>query len=250
VPIFVIAGIPSPVFNRNKGYKIEIEDWVIESIPSRAPKQGNLGTCWDEVMEFARRNMADGVHIVAFHPKQSDHSIFARRLKDQYRMVWVDEETIRMYGTKAFTTVIERLIHFEEKWRAELKPQGLSDPHLLPEPSFKPLNCETLWGRIRNIHVESGDLEKVVTLKAEFRKNHYHRGYWRDARDLCFQVAPERHGGFFETSKFTFVVPVGFHYNVNDVRGRRFTVNDWTGTPHKFRDYTNVDCHGGIRGGR
>ncbi len=50
--------------------------------------------------------------------------------------------------------------------------------------------------------------------------------------------------------KFTYRLSPGFHFDVSHVAGRRFTLTDAHGERLSFEEYSNVDAHGYVRGGK
>ena len=123
---------------------------------------------------------------------------------------------------------------------------------LLPESSFSPKRYNDMWSRMRSVHLNKDNLERVFMIMRGFRETHYGSGRWKDSRGLQFKVAPERHGSNpqYGDFKFSYRLPEGFHYDVSGATANRgFTIEDAAGQSHQFHSYTNIDVHGSIRGG-
>ena len=254
MPLIILAGIPLPVVNRNKGYLPNVTGWQISLIPSRESKiKANLYSCWKEVLSAADGADDHGAHIFGFHDRESDFPDIRQKLHDRHRLIWMHHESINNYGTDTFTKEMQSLAEFEDIWRKHLMPGGVDAAHLLPESSFTPINCRDIWRRVRLVSASRDDVTRIASLLAQFRSSHYHRGAWRDDHKLRFRAASERHGLFdqYGHRKFSYRLPKGFHYNVtSEVPNREFHVTDHRGIRHRIREYTNVDCHGTVRGGR
>ena len=254
MPLIILAGIPLPVFTRNKGYLPAVSGWQLSIVPSRLPKnKANLYTCLKEVLSLANGADDQGAHIFGFHDRESDYPDISHEIHDRHRLVWMPYGSISIYGTEAFTQVIASLASFENDWRKHLLPRGVGAPHLLPESSFTPVNCRDMWSRVRRVSTSRDDISRIVSLIGHFRSSHYLRGAWTDNRALKFKAALERHGSFdhYGHRKFSYRIPNGFHYNVtNEISHRPFNVRDHMGTVRRVREYVNIDCHGSVRGGR
>ena len=210
-----------------------------------------MHSCWTEVLSAAAAE-ASGAHIFAYHYRERDYPQFNADMHDRFRLVWMERETLNHFGSVQYSAILQDFVDFEHQWREKLRPQSVSAPSLLPETSFSPISSPDMWERIRSIHLKKDDIDRVVKLTAHFRETHYQKGYWRDDKGLQFERAPESHGSFppYGRIKFSFHVPEGFHYNVqNSRRNRGFTIRDAEGQVKRFNSYTNIDCHGSIRGG-
>lgn len=254
MPLIILAGIPLPVFNRNKGYLPIVPGWQVSLIPSREPKKkANLFSCWKEVLAAADGADDHGAHIFGFHDRESEFPEIRQKLHDRHRLIWMRHDSILSYGTDTFTKEMESLAEFENIWRKYLMPRGVDAAPLLPESSFTPINCKDIWQRVRSVSGSRDEVSRISLLLVQFRASHYHRGEWRDDNGLRFRAAPERHGSFdqYGHRKFSYRLPKGFHYNVTSEHlNRYFHVTDHLGTRHRIREYINVDCHGSVRGGR
>ena len=251
MPLLIIAGVPSSYLKRNKGYAPQFDRWSVKLIGSRSPSSPDLHSCWKNVLSLAAGE-ASGAHIFAYHNRESDYPRFNAEMRDRYRMVWMERETLNHFGSDRYSAILQCLIDFEFQWRKKLKPQGADAPSLLPETSFSPKRCPDMWKRIRLVNLKRDNLDRVAKLVSHFRDIHYRRGCWEDENGIQFRVAPERHGSFpsYGRIKFSFQVPEGFHYDVrNSRRNRGFTITDAEGQIKLFSRYTNIDCHGSIRGG-
>lgn len=251
MPLLVIAGIPGAVIKRNRGYVPQLDNWDVTIIASRDNRNADLMSCWRSVLSRADQSQ-HGAHIFAYHKREDEYPGFRRNMHDRHRLVWMERRTIGDFGTVKFSDMLRQHIQFESEWRYKLRPQGVDDASLLPEVSFIAKSCENMWTRIRSVRLNRDSLDRIGVLVREFRKTHYRRGYWEDSRGIQFRAASERHGSYGPHGrfKFTYGLPEGFHYNVRNSRAKEgFIVTDFRGRRHKFGKYTNIDCHGSIRGG-
>ena len=251
MPLLIIAGMPTSVTNRNGDYMPRMDDWNIQLIPSRDRRRPDLQSCWTKVLTKASGDI-QGAHVFAYHYREDEYPKFNNGMHDRHRLVWMAPDTLGYYGSELYTEVIKKHVEFECRWRDMLRPRGVDAPGLLPESSFSPKRCEDMWSRIRSVHLNKDDLERVFKIMRHFRETHYGSGRWEDNRGLQFKAAPERHGSNprYGNFKFTYRLPEGFHYNVSgNTANRGFTIEDAEGQSHQFDSYTNIDFHGSIRGG-
>ncbi len=251
MPLLIVAGLPTAVTNRNKGYVPQVDDWNVRMIPSRDKSRPDLQSCWTKVLTESSKD-TEGTHVFAYHYREDEYPKFNSRMHDRHRLVWMARDSLRYYGSDRYTQMLENHLDFERRWRDKLRPQGVDAAGILPEVSFLPKSCKDLWSRMRSVHLNKDDLERVFTLERHFREIHYGRGRWEDSRELQFKAASDRHGSNppYGSFKFTYRLPEGFHYDVRgSVPGRGFTIEDAEGQTHRFHRYTNIDSHGSIRGG-
>ena len=251
MPLLIIAGVPSSYLKRNRAYDPQFDRWNVKFIGSKSQRSPDLRSCWNAVISVAAEDK-DGAHIFAYHNRESDYPSFNADMRDRFRLVWMRRETLNHFGSAQYSENLQALVDFEVQWRKMLRPRSVSEPSLLPETAFSPIRCKDMWERIRSINLKRDNLDRVVKLISHFRETHYRRGFWQDEKGLQFKRAPESHGPFppYGRIKFSFKVPEGFHYNVQNARHNRgFTVIDAEGQVQPFNKYTNIDCHGSIRGG-
>ena len=251
MPLLIVAGMPTSVVSRNRYYMPMVDDWNIELIPSRDKRKADLQSCWQKVLEKASVD-TEGTHVFAYHYLEEEYPKFNSRMHNRHRLVWMARDTLAYYGTDRYSEMIQKHLDFECRWRNVLRPRGVNAAVLLPESSFSPKGFKEMWSRMRTVHLYRDNLERILSLVRGFRNTHYSVGRWEDDRGLQFKVATARHGsnppyGHF---KFTYHLPEGFHYDVRGtIANRSFTIKDAEGRSHRFRNYTNVDVHGSIRGG-
>ena len=251
MPLLIIAGIPTSLIRRNKCYAPEVDGWDVLFIPSRDRRRVDLKSCWQHVMERASEGN-QGSHVFAYHNREDEYPRFNKVMHDRHRLIWMERSTLSVFGSHLYTDMIEEHLAFERLWRDKLRPQGVDAPSLLPESSFSPKSCNDMWARIRSVHLYNDDLDRIFLLTRHFRDSHYGKGRWEDSRGLQFRVAPARHGARppYGRFKFSYQFPEGFHYDVRSTEANRdFTIKDVEGKPHRFQAYTNIDCHGSVRGG-
>ena len=222
-------------------------------VGSRTKDRADMNSCWTEVISLAD-NAEDGAHIFAYHSGITDRWILRKKLYDRHRLVWMNIDTLKEYGSDAFWNRIQTQVDFEAEWRRYLRPKGPGADSFLPQSSFTAINAGDMWDRIR--HVDSGhdELPIIVKLIRHFRNTHHRKGgYWQDARGIQFRVAKAQHAYHspYGITKFTFRLPDGHHYDVKgEFDGREFRIKDVEGNLHRLGINTNIDCHGSVRGGK
>ena len=251
MPLLIIAGVPASLMRRNRSYAPEVDDWDVLLVPSRSSRKADLKSCWHDVLETAS-GYSQGSHVFAYHNREDEYPSFNKVMHDRHRLIWMERNTLNVFGSCLYTEMIEEHLAIERLWRDKLRPRGVDAPGLLPESSFSPKSCEDMWARIRSVHLNKDDIDRVYLLTRHFRKSHYGKGAWEDSRGLRFRAAAARHGSRppYGMYKFTYQLPEGFHYDVrSNAANRDFTINDVEGKLHRFQAYTNIDCHGSVRGG-
>ena len=252
MPLSFLTGIPQPLGLRYRSFSPSIPGWQVVVVPS-PQKEISITQSWLDVLQRADSADEAGAHILAFHSRIQDRDKFERDIYGRHRLVWLDSQRVGSYGTEQFTEYIRNLLDFEGRWREAVRPSNPRDALILPEPSFEPDGAfRDVWKRAQRLASGRDFLERVSALLSSFRDRHYSNGVWQDRAGLVFNPGGARHG---EASKewrwkYTYLVPAQFHYDVREVGNRSFRVRDRLGDVRSFREYTNVDCHGFIRGGR
>ncbi len=204
-------------------------------------------------MHHADDSDADGVHLILAHHRDDERSEFEQMVCGFYRVIWIPHELSRSYGTEEFKGEISAALQFEDRWRAKLRPT-IDSPLLLPETAFSASESVVdMWRRAMKVRRDRDGLEAVQKVIGRFKHHHRKTMIWRDSRDLDFSRGPN-HGGLHLSKrrrrKLTFNLPDGYHFDVRHCEGRRFHVRDQSRTKRHFIDYTNIDPHGFVRGGR
>ena len=210
-----------------------------------------MHSCWNDVISVADE-AEDGAHIFAYHYLGKDHGKFRKLLYDRHRLIWMDLDTLNEYGSEEYWEMIQEQADFEVQWRRHLRPKGPDAASFLPQPSFSPINATQMWERIRLVNAQHDDLTSVARLLVLFRNTHYRNGIWKDAKGIQFKATKDKHAHHapYGTTKFTFRLPDGSHYDVKREENRRgFSVTDFEGNVRTFKRRTNIDIHGSIRRG-
>lgn len=253
MPLLVLAGVPLPVYRRTKSFKLIIGGWDTIVVRSE-DKRADLKTCWNKVINAADNADEEGVHIFAYHFRESEHNEFNETIYNRHRLVWLERSTLQIYGTQEFTAMIAAMIQFEIKWRSQLRPKDVRSVLVLPETSFLPHSeYEEAWKRSQHVYAGKDDISTITRLLERFLGAHYRNGVWVDRNDLIFAPGGARHGNANRAMrwKFTFLTPEAFHYDVRHNRKTPgFKIKNHEHYTHDFHEYTNVSCHGYIRGGR
>ena len=250
-PLALIAGIPHGLYKRVRE-KPACHGWRVQVIPAH-PKQAGLRSIWNRVMRDADDSDADGVHLLLAHHRDDERSEFERMVCGSYRVIWISRELSRRYGTGEFKEEIRAALQFEDRWRATIRP-AIDSPLLLPETAFSASEpVIDMWRRAKKVCQERDGLDAVQKVVGRFKRLHRKETIWRDTRELDFSRGPS-HGGRhlpkWRRCKFTFNLPDGYHFDVKHRAGRPLHVSDEAGTTRHFIEYTNIDPHGYVRGGR
>lgn len=250
MPLAILAGIPQNVFRRSVDAPPKVAGWTIRIVAAKSNKV-DLSTCWNEVLQSAGSGPDEGAHLLAWHYRQDERPCFYQKLSDRHRLIWPEQKLVWSYGTKAFETVLQDLLYFEEHWRTQLRPGDHVHALVLPEGVFHPdKRFVDVWKEASRARAPSTDLARIRTKLERFKAEQYAR-IWKDSNELGFDPHGPRHG---ETGrdwqwKFTFLLPDGFHYDVKHVKGRSFRLRDRNGYQRTFINYANVTAHGIVLGG-
>lgn len=253
-PKVILAGIPIGVFQRNRTYEPQFDGWEISVEPSQSGRgRCDLNSIWERVLNNADSSAGDGVHLVCFHSKENERGRFNRDIWPRHRITWLDTQVAEEYGRPSFLEAVQACLDFELQWRDEVRPSGPSSPLLLPESCFEAeASVKDMWSRACKLQRDRDDIDAVSKTIVRFRELHKRRtGPWLDTRKLLFKHNVD-HGHTVDArrrSKFTFGLATGFHFDVRHEDGRKFTISDPNRVAFAYREYTNVDAHGILRGG-
>lgn len=253
IPLAVVAGIPLAPYRQARIRPVR-EGWEVRVIPGNQRRRADLRGVWAHVLKVVDQARADGVHLILSHDRENERRKFLELKSRSYRAVWLPRTLSADYGQPAFNTAIDDILAFEECWRGRIRP-GISSPLLLPETAFSAQpSVSDVWDRARNVHESARDsLDAIENALTQFRREHWRRTAWRDADELVF-TRGSLHGSHglaaWQNKKLTFGLPAGFHFDVKHRRSRGFSVSDQHWVSHTFNQYTNIDPHGFIRGGR
>jgi len=248
-PRLIIAGTAGWLAYRHRGYKIAIDGWEVYLLPSRTQK-ADLRSCWGDVLAVADASTHGGAHILAHHNVFRERDRFDAEVYGRHRLLWLEKIDFDHYGTESFAARVAELVGFEELWRESIRPRDPRSPLILPERSFNTAYGD-MWRLAQRVRSTRGDVHEVVSVMERFREDHYSKGYWVDEGGKVFNPAA-KHGIHVASArqwKFAYEVPPGFHFDVRRERGGEFSICDQEGVFRRFSTYTNVDCHGYIRGG-
>jgi len=249
----IIAGIGQGAATMHKTYSLDIPGWEVTFCHSMKFKT-DLVTCWKDVMRHANELRHGGAHIFAFHNVHSMRKDFESHVYARHRMVWLDPNLIRDYGTSLFTDAVRRLVEFEELWRNIVRPRDTRSPLVLPEAVFEASpRVRHVWRLAQKVQHDDDRTAEVTQLLQSFRQEHYLKRYWRDANARRFDPGGARHGGHIPSErcwKYCFEIPPGFHFDVSAELGGHISIRDAEGRVHEYTNYANVDCHGYVRSGK
>ena len=250
-PLVIVAGIPLEVHRRAQDRPTR-EGWAIKAIPSHDRRRADLKGIWPRVMKAADLGSDAGVHLILAHDRESDRPHFRELACRLHRATWLSRELSRQYGRKEFSDAFDEMMDFEEEWRARIRP-GVASPLLLPETVFRAeSSVKDAWSRAREVNGERDSLYAVEKTINRFGRLHKRQGCWHDRAELIFCRGTD-HGwrGLpnWRRRKLTYRFPDGFHFDVRHSRNKKFGVRSGTGL-HNFIEYTNIDPHGFLRGGR
>lgn len=253
IPIAVIAGIPRGAHQRARAKPVRPR-WNIRVIPSNQDRRADLRGVWTNVMNVVDQAGSDGVHLILSHYLDDERPKFYELKSRSYRAVWLSRRLSSKYGHPDFNTAINEILAFEECWRDRIRP-SINSPLLLPNNVFSASeSVSNVWDRARRVHRGRDGLQAVENAIDRFRAIHWKDRGWRDIKALVFARSPIPHGShgidLWQSKKLTFQLPTGTHFDVKHLRGGSFRVVDQHGNLHTFNQYTNIDPHGFVRGGR
>lgn len=245
----ILAGVPRGVFLRNKSFQVAVPGWKVVWVKSKSDRV-DVTNSWADVVAAADET-EDGAHILAFHSNQDSRAQFEDDIYARHRLIWLDKALLREYGSQSFNEALIHIAGFERDWREHIRPAHHGDPMILPESAFRPFGgFDDTWIRVQRVRDGWDDLTKLRTRLDRFTARHRILDGWFDSRDLIFDGRGTRHGiaQKFWRWKYTFLVDQQFHFDVRHKHNSRFEVYDKKGKVHRINGYTNIDCHGHIRG--
>lgn len=251
MPLAVIAGMPN---NKAREFRRRIDEtsnhgtWRLAWVPSRKDQAG-LRTAWDDVKKIVGAADASGVHILAYHKAQSERSRYEKQIRFRHRLVWLDHWLLYGEGRDEWWAQIEEKLQIEETWRESVRPPERRHALILPRGIFA--SRRDPWTTAQRAETPRAVARAHDEIDS-FEEAHRDHGRWRDESGVLFDSGGAEHGVVPENRrwKFTYRLSPGFHFDVRHEAGRRFTVVDANGERQSFREYTNVDSHGHVRGGR
>lgn len=250
LPLALIAGIPLGVYKRAN--EPCCTGWAVHTIPSQHHSKSDFIRIAKRVLRFADEAETtakhDGVHLLITHcgnRKQINEDLREKC----YRVVWLQSDFGKQYGTPLFADALRQLLDFERIWREKIRP-NIDSPLLLPEDKFSPIpNAKDVWKRTYRLCQEHDGPDDVANMISRFRKHHRKSSGWRDTKGRLFTHGP-LHGTWnlppWRRRKFTFLLPRGHHFDVSHEKNRQFSLKDADGGPTY---HANVDAYGYMRGG-
>jgi len=251
MPRAIIAGMPN---NKARELRQRIEKlathqtWCLAWIPSRQ-NQAGLRTVWGDVKNVADGADAPGSHILAYHKSVSGRGRYEQEVRFRHRLIWLDHSLLYQGSGDEWWRDIEEKLQLEETWREHVRPPSRRHALILPRGTFA--SKHDPWVTAQRAETER-DVARAHGQIKGFGEDHRQRAAWRDQNDLLFDPGGPEHGRvpLSRQWKFTYQLGPGFHFDVRHERGRSFTVTDANGDGRSFREYTNVDSHGHLRGGK
>ena len=237
-----------------RGFKLRIDGtsthdaWRLRWVHARQD-QADLQAVWGAVMNIANTADATGAHILAYHKTVSERSRYEEAVRFRHRLVWLNHSCLYSQVAAEWWLDIEQRLRLEETWRENVRPSHHRHALILPSGTFASIRDP--WTTAQRAETERAVSRAQSEIEA-FDKCHRRQGGWRDERDLLFESRGPEHGQapLGRRWKFTYQLSHGIHFDVRHERGRRFTLVDADGVRQSFRDYTNVDTHGHVRGGQ
>ena len=253
LPLAIIAGISLGAYRRAKT-PMHRCGWRVQVIPSEYDNRHDIKAIWKKAMGVMDEAQCDGVHIFLAHDRDrhSKRSTFTELKERSYRAVWLPLELCRRYGQPIFAEAFDEMLEFEEQWRASIRPD-VASPLLLPETAFEAArHSSEIWKRAQTVHRQHDKICHVAKVISRFRREHRKGEHWIDKQRLAFSHGPHHasHVSAWRKRKLTFGIPTGFHFDVRHEKSRPFKLRNQDRIPNDYNEYTNVDPHGYVRGGR
>lgn len=251
MPLAIIAGMPSGKAKELHALippREDYDDWSLTWMPARS-NRADLGSCWKDVKMRADSASPSGAHILAFHKVVSERAWYEREVRFRHRIVWLSHSLLYPPSSDEWWFEIEERLGLEAAWRREVRPQDQHHALILPSGVFA--STRDPWTRAQRAQTDAEFAQARAEIRI-FSQRHRYQGLWRDDNSLLFDSHGAQHGQAPSRRrwKFTHQLPTGFHFDVRHEDRRAFSVADSGGVHGPFREYTNVDTHGHVRGGQ
>lgn len=262
MPCAVIGGVPIEYDKRLQAHLRDRdqvafrESWQVEVI--RAKSRTRVTGRPDAIVSQLQEPGWKEAHVLCFRPGSKSAR---RKLRDQlvpyFRFRWLDNGLLELFphSVDCFIEKMNSDLRKEESWIEEIKPSSVGSALLLPISSF---DCEDHLEKMWQLASHAADedtMREILRKLTEFKESH-HRPVeggprcWVDIRERIFDHRGPWHGTapFPRSSKYSFSIPDGFHYDVTAAHGRRFRLVDYMGEYYAAGagDHINVDPHGWV----
>lgn len=203
-----------------------------------------------------------GAHIIGI--SKQDGAIRNRirdRILRHFRFLWLNNLLLSYVGnnTKQFVHELNEVLEEECLWAKNVKPNHLDSPLILPETCF--YTASRTRNNIWNLSEQYGDegniraaAKAIATFSCSYWRTtsptgHYRsRRKWIDDNNFVFDHQGERHGEapFPRNWKYSFHIEDGFHFDVSELNGKKFSIKDCNNKVHSpsLGEHVNLDSHG------
>lgn len=262
----ILAGLTKDHVQRikasiRKGEESYRPSWQVEYFFANNKGQPGLS---DKDIEYLLRKAEEygGAHIIGI--SKQDGAIRNRirdRILRHFRFIWLDNVLLSHVGSNAkqFICELNRVLEEECLWERYVKPNQLGSPLILPESCF--YTSSRVQNNIWNLSEQYGDAGNIIaaakaieTFSSSYWRTtsptgHYHScRKWIDDNDYIFDHQGERHGDapFPRNWKYSFHIEDGFHFDVSELNGKRFSIKDCNNKVHSpsLGGHVNLDSHG------
>jgi hypothetical protein len=259
MPHAIVAGIPSPVARRIGAAleKVSPCDWTFSLFPGRDQKRASLEPRQVEALqqEAAQRG---GAHVFAM-TENRDNGPVAEQLRTYFRFRWLEPSMLRLVAQdeEAFIKQVQDVLKEETAWRARVMPDSKNSALVLPRRIFScTAQSDVIWQLAEKYNDGPEAFSAFERHAHKFELSHrrkvrsYERSYWVDDNRRVWKDDGALHGvaPFPRGWKYSWALPVGFHFDVEHEQERAFTLRDHEGRQHEVKasKYVNIDAHGWV----
>jgi hypothetical protein len=252
-----IIGIPLRIYRRFSVDQV-IENWTRSKAPIELrflnSTENYRSTITDGLVRSVRKNVADGFSRIIAYPT-THTKLLKREFKFDCRLSLLDfKEDADSITWDFFSSALDDAIDVEVLWDQQVGPKDVRHALFLPPPSFVPANqLKRFWdecdvydrARIRQAAAVIEDFQR------EHRKNSAKGQCWMDSDERYFHIDRSRHGRAAAERdgqspyRFAFLLPSGFHFDVERADDAEFWLTDLFGTRHKAA-HLNATCWGQV----
>ena len=160
--VAVISGVPLAIHRRHRDYGRDVDKlldgWRATFIPSQTNRP-SLQRIWPRVLSLIRSTNERGAHIIAYHSKISTRHKYEDESYAKHRLIWLPNDSLRLYGTECWLNLLREVLQFETNWRETIRPRDHRSSLMLPEVTFDPQRAyRDIWVRSQRVTREHDNL--------------------------------------------------------------------------------------------
>ncbi|WP_155803424.1 hypothetical protein [Bordetella sp. FB-8] len=259
----IIFGLPKPQADRikgeiKKGVHVWSDGWIVHFVPPTGAKSQMREA--DIRVALTNATAANqSVHVLGITNQGGDtKKETAAHFLPYFRFRWLPGQWLALPypSPEDFISKVNETLVDEDDWRRVVQPDSIASPLLLPESSFSTKlsdiwDLATRYGDGCNAGCDRRKNEfDRIHYKPHTSKKHAKDYFWTDDAQRIFDHTKEQHGEAPELRqwKYSFRIPIGFHYDVRHAEARKFTVAGAIRSENvESGGYVNLDSHGHFR---